>query len=159
MPSASDIDLPIRAVRAAARVSRVLERASAELTLPQYRVLAAIASGEQRASRVASRLALGRPTVSAAVEQLSQRGLVNRQGVASDQRMAELTVTSSGELLLAEVEHAMSDRITALCARTPDARATLLALAWLGEALDEVIAEQSNEPTASAVAAPTGANA
>src|SRR5579875_3572176 len=59
------------AVRALARASSVLERSSSELNLAHYRVLSAIASGQERASHVAARLALGRPAVSAAVESLS----------------------------------------------------------------------------------------
>jgi DNA-binding MarR family transcriptional regulator len=61
----------IEAVRALARATRVLERASGELSLAHYRVLAAIASGDERASRVANRLAIGKPTVSVAVEALA----------------------------------------------------------------------------------------
>ncbi len=71
----------VDAVRALARATRVLERASGELSLAHYRVLSAIASGEKRASRVAERLAIGKPTVSAAVEALAQRGLLLRSAV------------------------------------------------------------------------------
>ena len=38
-----------------ARASRILERATGELSLAHYRVLAAVASGEERASRLAVR--------------------------------------------------------------------------------------------------------
>ena len=74
-------------MRALARASRLLERATDELSLGHYRVLAAVAAGEERASRVASRLALGKPTVSATVESLCERGLVARARVAGDQRV------------------------------------------------------------------------
>jgi DNA-binding MarR family transcriptional regulator len=127
----------VEAVRALARVSRVLERASGELNLAHYRVLAAISSGDQRASRVAIRLALGKPAVSSAVDTLVQRGLVMRTGVTTDQRAAALSLTAAGEATLAAAETHMVERITALCARSPDAARVLESLAWLGAALDE----------------------
>ena len=68
----------IGVLRALARLARVIERAGDELNLAQYRVLVAIASGDERASRVATRLAIGKPTVSAIVEALHDRGLVPR---------------------------------------------------------------------------------
>jgi DNA-binding MarR family transcriptional regulator len=131
-----------RAVRALARASRVLERSTTELNLPHYRVLSAIASGDERASRVADRLALGRPTVSAAVESLCQRGLVLRGDVDGDQRAAALSLTAEGEVVLDRVEAGMIARIGDLAARTPDPARVLESLAWLGTAIDEVMAEK-----------------
>jgi DNA-binding MarR family transcriptional regulator len=136
------VDDSVEAVRALARVSRVLERASGELNLAHYRVLSAIASGDERASRVAVRLALGKPAVSAAVDSLVQRGLVVRTGVTTDQRASDLSLTSAGKAALAEAETAMVGRINELCARTPDVARVLQSLAWLGAALDEVVAER-----------------
>ena len=91
----------VEAIRALARASRLLERASGEVNLAHYRVLAAIASGDQRASRIAAKLALGKPTVSASVESLCKRGLLARSGVQGDQRAASLQLTSEGKKWLA----------------------------------------------------------
>jgi DNA-binding MarR family transcriptional regulator len=126
----------VEAVRALARAARVLERASDELSLAHYRVLAAVASGEQRASRVAARLALGKPTVIAAVESLCERGLLVRASVAGDQRAAALRLTADGEALLARVEREMVRRIEDLCAHAPDPAQLLSSLVALGAALD-----------------------
>jgi DNA-binding MarR family transcriptional regulator len=41
-------------------------------------------------SRVANRLAIGKPTVSVAADALAQRGLLLRSGVDGDQRVAAL---------------------------------------------------------------------
>jgi DNA-binding MarR family transcriptional regulator len=131
-----------QAVRALARASRVLERASSELSLAHYRVLSAIASGDERGSRIAARLAVGKPTISAAVESLCQRGLLVRVGVESDQRVAALRLTADGEALLQRVEAEMIDRIDDLCARTPDGAQLMESLIWLGDAIDEVVAER-----------------
>jgi DNA-binding MarR family transcriptional regulator len=131
----------IEAVRALARASRILERASGELSLPHYRVLAAIASGDERASRVAARLALGKPTISASVESLSRRGLLTRSGVDTDQRVAVLSLTDEGRALLDEVESAMVDRIAELIDGTPGGEGLIESLVWLGKAIDDAMAQ------------------
>ena len=131
-----------QAIRALARLARQLERSSGDLNLAHYRVLAAVADGDERASRVADRLALGKPTVSAAVESLTGRGLLAREDAAEDRRAATLSLTPAGEAALAEVERGMLERLDEFFARTPDPDAVLDSLAHLGEALDEVAAER-----------------
>jgi DNA-binding MarR family transcriptional regulator len=135
----------IDAVRALARATRVLERASGELSLAHYRVLAAIASGDERASRVANRLAIGKPTVSAAVEALAQRGLLVRSAVDGDQRVAVLHLTLEGQALLARVEAKMISRIDDLCERTPDPEQLMDSLVWFGAAIDDWQAQRTAE--------------
>jgi DNA-binding MarR family transcriptional regulator len=135
---ATDASQGVNAVRALARASRILERATGELSLAHYRVLAAVASGEERASRVAARLALGRPAISAAVDSLGQRGLLERVEVDGDARAAALTLTEAGRRVLEEAETEMVRRIEDLAARTPDSDRLLESLAWLGPAIDQV---------------------
>jgi DNA-binding MarR family transcriptional regulator len=77
-------------------VVRALERACTELSLPQYRLLALIMRGEERASGLAGQLSLARPTVSAAVETLVVNGLVERTSVSGDRRAVRLTITPAG---------------------------------------------------------------
>lgn len=132
----------VDAVRALARAARVLERASGELSLAHYRVLSAIAAGDERASRVAERLALGKPAVSAAVEALRQRGLIVRSEVAGDQRAAALRLTDAGRALLDDVETDMLERFTELRNRTPDGAQLVESLVWLGAAIEEVAEER-----------------
>jgi DNA-binding MarR family transcriptional regulator len=131
-----------QAIRALARMARQLERSSGDLNLAHYRVLAAVADGDERASRVADRLALGKPTVSAAVESLTKRGLLSRADAEDDRRAATLTLTPAGEAALAAVEAGMLERLDDLCARTADPDQVLGSLARLGEALDEVADER-----------------
>jgi DNA-binding MarR family transcriptional regulator len=135
-------DYAREAVRALARASRVLERASSEVSLAHYRVLAAIASGDERGSRIAARLAIGKPTVSAAVESLCQRGLLVREGIEADQRVAALRLTAEGKALLERVEDEMVIRIDDLCARTPDGAQLMQSLIWLGAAIDQAVADR-----------------
>ena len=132
----------VDAVRALARAARVLERLSGELSLAHYRVLSAIAAGDERASRVAERLALGKPAVSAAVDSLRQRGLIVRSEVVGDQRAAALRLTDAGHALLDEVETAMIERLAELQKRTPDGERLVESLVWLGAAIEEVAEER-----------------
>ncbi|MFQ4147422.1 MarR family winged helix-turn-helix transcriptional regulator [Arthrobacter sp. LAPM80] len=130
------------AVRAVVRVSRLLERSLEELSLPHYRVLAAVSAGEELASRVAARLALGRPAVSAAVASLAERGLLVRADVAGDQRAAALRLTDAGWEALARADAAMSGELRVLAARTADPEGLLDMLGWLNEAVSATYAER-----------------
>lgn len=132
----------VQAVRALARASRVLERASGELNLAHYRVLSAVASGDERASRVAARLALGKPTVSAAVDALCRRGLLTRTAEPGDQRAIALSLTGAGRSLLKRVEDEMVATISDLSARTPDPAQVIESLGWIGGAIDQARAER-----------------
>jgi DNA-binding MarR family transcriptional regulator len=119
-----------------------LERASGELSLSHYRVLSAIASGDERASRVAARLAVGKPTISATVESLYQRGLLVRSTVEGDHRAAALRLTAPGEAMLARVEAEMVARLEDLGSRTPDGGRLIESLVWLGDAIEADAAER-----------------
>jgi DNA-binding MarR family transcriptional regulator len=85
---------------------------------------------------------LGKPAVSAAVDSLCQRGLLARTGVDADQRAAALSLTPEGEAVLERVEAEMTERISALCARTPDPARIVESLRQLGEALDDAATER-----------------
>ena len=102
---------PALDVLAVARLARFLERACTDLTLAQYRVLALVADGERHASRVAQALALGKPTVSATVDALAERGLLNRAPAGHDKRATELAVTPEGRRVLRDTEAAMRARL------------------------------------------------
>ncbi|BEP16419.1 hypothetical protein acdb102_47300 [Acidothermaceae bacterium B102] len=120
----------------------MLERTSGDLSLAQYRVLASVGSGEERAARIAARLALGKPTISATVDSLTQRGLLTRSGVDADQRAAALSLTDDGRVTLQAVESEMAQRLEWLAARTPDPAAVVQALVWLDAAVDQFLAER-----------------
>ncbi len=136
-------DPTVDAVRALARAARVLERASGQISLAQYRVLSAIAAGDERASRIAERLELGRPTISAAVAALCRNGLLVRDEVLADQRATDLRLTPSGAELLGRIESDMVDSLEALLARTPDGGEVRRALVQLGVAIEETQAERA----------------
>ena len=124
-----------------ARLARLLERSCGELdpplTLAQYRLLAMIASGSDRASHLAGRLALAKPTVSATVDTLVERGLVERATSRDDRRVTTLTVTTEGREQLAGAEAAMRARLDDVLTRVHEPATVSEALTALGTALDE----------------------
>jgi DNA-binding MarR family transcriptional regulator len=130
------------AVRGFARAVRILERASRELSMPHYRVLASVSAGEERASRVAERLELGRPAISSAVEALCAHGFMERREVEGDQRAVDLRVTPEGVAVLERVEHEMTEALRALCARVGDSDQLIASLAALDGAVDAMYAEK-----------------
>ncbi|MFZ2057240.1 MAG: MarR family winged helix-turn-helix transcriptional regulator [Acidimicrobiales bacterium] len=132
----------VEAVQALTRASRVMERASDGLSLAHYRVLSAIAAGDERASRVAVRLALGKPTVSASVEALCSRGLLVRSTIAGDQRAVQLSLTEAGMETLERAQLAMTSDLEALAARAGRRDDVIDALVALGRAIDQAAAER-----------------
>ena len=130
------------AVLAAARLARVLDKAGDELGLAHYRFLTLVARGDERASRLAERLALGKPAVSAAVGALVAQGLLIRQGVAGDQRAIRLQLTAEGREVLARTEASMAARLSELVGGTDDPVATMRALVALGEAIERDLVDR-----------------
>ncbi len=123
-------------VEALTRVARILERASPELSLSHYRVLTMVAAGNGRASRLAQRLALGKPAISAAVDSLVARGFIVRSSLDPDRRVTLLEITAMGSTALAAAEAAMSAELADLLRHAPDRAATLVVLRNLSLALD-----------------------
>ena len=129
-------------VRTLARLARVLERSCGELTLPQYRLLAMISEGSERATALASKLALAKPSVSAMVDALVERDLVTRARVDGDRRAVRLQLTLSGETALRGAEVAMAENLQPLLDRCDDATVVDAALAQLATALDAAFADR-----------------
>lgn len=130
-----------QAVRSVARMARLLERTMpGRLSLADFRMLSAIGDGEARASRLARRLALGKPAVSASVDSLVRRGLITRTAHGTDQRAIDLALTVEGVAILAEADATLGHVIERIADATPDADATLRALASIGPALDTLLA-------------------
>jgi DNA-binding MarR family transcriptional regulator len=137
----------VRAVRALARASRVVERASDDLSFADYRVMSAIDAGEGRASRLADRLALGKPAVSASVESLSKRGLVLRSKVEGDNRAIALSLSEDGRELYERMQARMARQLELLAQRTPEPERVIEALALLEDAVEAAILERYTKET------------
>ena len=126
------------AVHTIARLARLIERADTDLSLPQYRVLAMVGAGDERATRLANRLNLAKPTITAMVESLVERGLIRREEVAGDRRAVSLQITPAGEAALASAEAAMIQRVEPVLERldVADREIVLCALESLQRSLD-----------------------
>lgn len=108
--------------RTAAWLGRQVEVAvvQVELTLPQYRVLALLSEGSAVSSALAQRLAVRPPSVTAVIDGLVVRGLVERRHVADDRRCVALTLTEEGRGLLSAADRAVDERMSSLLDRLGD---------------------------------------
>jgi DNA-binding MarR family transcriptional regulator len=129
-------ELP-RAARALALAARSLERAAAasDLTLAQFRILALVAAGDERSSLLADRLAVAKPTITAVVDGLVERGFVAREAVAGDRRSIRVALTPAGEVALRGAEDEMGAALGRIFEHAGDADALLAALLDLDDAL------------------------
>ncbi|MDQ2726277.1 MAG: MarR family winged helix-turn-helix transcriptional regulator [Actinomycetota bacterium] len=132
----SRVETLIPALRGLVRASRALERVSPELSLPQYRLLSRVAAGDERATDLAGRLDLAKPTITAMVDSLVCRGLLGRTAAAGDRRVTRLEVTSEGRAALEETEAAMAAALNGLVAGCNQPVVVVAALAELGRVLD-----------------------
>jgi long-chain acyl-CoA synthetase len=126
--------------RIAARLAKVVERALSdlELSLAQYRLLGNLADGPSLASTLAERLIVSRPSVTALADGLVERGLVTRQGEASDRRRVMHGLTPAGRKVLHAADDAIERRLITLAeelTETDRTRAFKGLHAW-GRALD-----------------------
>src|SRR5215813_15585056 len=126
-----------RATRALALSARALERAAGakELTLAQFRVLALIAAGDERSSLLADRLAVAKPTITAVVDGLVERGFVAREAVAGDRRSIRVAVTPSGAAALLAAQDEMSNALERIFVHAREREAVIAALVDLDDAL------------------------
>jgi DNA-binding MarR family transcriptional regulator len=127
----------VRAARALALSARALERAAGEcdLTLAQYRVLALVAAGDERSSLLAERLAVARPTITAVVDGLVERGCIERASVQGDRRSIRITLTKPGQQALRAAEREMAGTLERILGHAGDRAALVAALADLDDAL------------------------
>jgi DNA-binding MarR family transcriptional regulator len=126
-----------RAARALALTARSLERAAAEsdLTLAQYRVLALVAAGDERSTLLANRLAVAKPTITAVVDGLVERGFVTRGAVEGDRRSVRLALTAAGTAVLHKADKGMAEALHRLLDHARDRDALMAALGDLDDAL------------------------
>ncbi len=92
-------DVPVRVI---ARLARLFEtRLSAEsMSLPQFRVLAFLSDGEWAASALADWLTVSRPSITAMVDGLVERGWVERRDSPDDRRRVLHHLTADGRAAL-----------------------------------------------------------
>jgi long-chain acyl-CoA synthetase len=115
------------AARAVARLAKQVEVAigSLELSLPQYRVLALLGDGSTASSVLARKLAVSPPTVTAVVDGLVARGLVERHADPEDRRRLTLLLTRDGKRVLAAADAAAEARLDEIAAHLDEPTETL----------------------------------
>ncbi len=104
---------PADQARTAARLARQVEQAIAgcDMTLPQYRVLALLSEGSAAASALARRLAVSRPSITALVDGLVARDMIQRGSDPADRRRVTHVITDKGRAALADADAAAVARL------------------------------------------------
>ena len=142
-----------------ARLSRHLEVALAEVDLSpsQYRILGFLDQGGAAASALAEKLAVTRPSITAVVDGLVSRGLVERQSDPDDRRRVGHVLTAQGRKVLTQADDALDHRLSEIASCAPDRSEAdvLQGLDLLRHALDGHWAAK----VAPVIAAETGATA
>jgi len=133
------------ACRAIARLARQLAVAISELdlSLSQYRVMAYLADGDSVASVLAGRLNVTKPSVTALIDGLEERGLVERQRSDGDRRLVRAVLTEAGREALAAADTAGQLRLAQLTSYLDEAdrERALEGLVLMHEALNAQLAE------------------
>ncbi len=92
-----------------------------DLTLPQYRVLGILFEGSAAASGLAGRLAVRPSSVTAIIDGLVARGLVDRTHQEDDRRRIALRLTEEGERVLAQADVTVDAYMVSIATHLPDA--------------------------------------
>ena len=103
----------VAAARAAAKMARQVTIPLGEvgLSLPQYRVLAFLDEGEAAPSDLAGRLSVSRPSITALMDGLIARDLVERRPDTDDGRRVHHHLTDDGRDILQQADKAVGDRL------------------------------------------------
>lgn len=126
------LDVPDRCgvavARTLARLAKQVDVAlgQVDLSVSQYRVLAFLSEADgAAASALANRLDVSRPSITALVDGLEARHLVERRVAAQDRRRVEHRLTPGGEAALARADAAVARRLDVIVDQIDDARATV----------------------------------
>ena len=105
-------------------------------------MLALIAAGDERSSAVAERLAVAKPTITAVVDGLVERGLVTREAVAGDRRSLRLVCTPAGNKARRECERTMGEALERVLVHACDRESALAGLGELEDAFTAYVGER-----------------
>jgi DNA-binding MarR family transcriptional regulator len=125
------------AVLTVMRMHRALERIDAGLTPQQYRILKLAGAGGERSARLAERLAVAKPTLTATADALVALGYAEREAEAGDRRVVRLRLTPAGLAAVDRADTAYAGWLTELLGITGDPAAILRAFGELDMAMDE----------------------
>jgi long-chain acyl-CoA synthetase len=133
----------VRAARATAWLARRFEHALADLqlSLPQYRLLTYLSSGNQAASNLAERLTVSRPSITALVDGLVERDYVERRNSDTDRRLVLHQITPVGLAALAEADASLAGAVETVGSRNDDVEGLVEGLCRLADALEAPVKE------------------
>jgi DNA-binding MarR family transcriptional regulator len=127
-----------RAVMIVLRLFRALERVDSDLTPQQYRIMKLAGAGGERSARLAERLAVAKPTLTATADGLVAAGYARRDTEAGDRRVVRLCLTAAGHEALDRANAAYGRWLDEVLADTGDPDLVLHALDLLNQAMDNV---------------------
>jgi DNA-binding MarR family transcriptional regulator len=136
------------------RMFRGLERVDTDLTPQQYRILKLAGAGGERSAKLAERLAVAKPTLTAIADGLVASGYARRETEPGDRRVVRLCLTESGHAAVERADAAYSEWLNRLLAQTSAPEAVLHAFDALDEAMDEVRRARHGAAPPPALAAP-----
>jgi DNA-binding MarR family transcriptional regulator len=134
MPDGADVSPAIMVIL---RLFRGLECVDAGLTPSQYRIMKLAGAGGERSTRLAQRLAVAKPTLTATADGLVAAGYASRAAEPGDRRVVRLALTPAGHAALDRADAAYAAWLGQLLDATGDPGAVLDALGLLGSAMTE----------------------
>lgn len=126
-----------QAIMVILRLFRGLECVDTGLTPSQYRIMKLAGAGGERSTRLAQRLAVAKPTLTATADGLVAAGYACRAAEPGDRRVVRLSLTPAGRAALDRADTAYADWLGQLLDATGDPGAVLEALGLLGSAMTE----------------------
>jgi DNA-binding MarR family transcriptional regulator len=121
------------------RLFRALERVDSSLTPQQYRIMKLAGAGGERSARLAERLAVAKPTLTAIADGLVAAGYARRDAEAGDRRVVRLCLTAEGHEALDRADAAYGRWLDRVLAETGEPDLVLHALDLLNQAMDELL--------------------
>ena len=140
-----DADEVTQAILVILRLNRGLDCVDAGLTPAQYRIMKLAGAGGERSTRLAQRLAVAKPTLTALADGLVAAGYASRTAEPGDRRVVRLTLTEAGQAALDRADAAYAAWLTGLLTATGEPATVLAALGLLDEALTETRRARKNE--------------
>src|SRR5450755_3468393 len=133
-----DVQTSQAAVLTVMRLFRALERVDTGLTPQQYRILKLAGAGGERSARLAERLAVTKPTLTAIADSLVAAGLARREAEPGDRRVVRLHLTDAGTAAVERADAAYGQWLNRVLDLTGENERIRVDLRLISTALDEV---------------------
>jgi DNA-binding MarR family transcriptional regulator len=140
------------------RLFRSLERVDAGLTPQQYRILKGAGAGGERSARLAERLAVAKPTLTATADGLVAAGYARRETEPGDRRVVRLCLTPAGHKAIERADVAYARWLDRLLGgiSAADRIVILHSLTVLDTTMDELRCARTATPSEAALDEPAG---